>query len=86
MTATSTISLSVEIGLRILGFWPDTPCALLFRSFWILTMGIVQTYQYWWFTIHFKTDEMSYLMESLSVTIEYTVMTLKLIILCLNSR
>ncbi|XP_071568942.1 odorant receptor 4-like [Temnothorax nylanderi] len=86
MTGISTISLSVQIGLRIIGFWPNTPCALLFRCLWILTIGVVQTYQYWWLVIHFRTDDMSYLMESLSVTIEYTVMSLKLIILWFNTR
>ncbi|XP_011862399.1 PREDICTED: odorant receptor 4-like isoform X2 [Vollenhovia emeryi] len=86
MTAPGTISLSVQIGLRIIGFWPDTPCALLFRGLWILTIAIVQIYQYWWIIIHFRTDDMSYLMDGLSVTIEYTVMSFKLIILWLNSR
>ncbi|KAL0111058.1 hypothetical protein PUN28_012802 [Cardiocondyla obscurior] len=82
----STISLSVQIGLRVLGFWPNTPCLLLFRCFWILSIITVQIYQYWWIIIHFKTDDMSYLMDSLSVTIEYTVMALKLTILWVNSR
>ncbi|KYM97079.1 Putative odorant receptor 13a [Cyphomyrmex costatus] len=85
MTA-STVALSVQIGLRCIGFWPNTPCALLFRCLWILTIGIVQTFQYWWIIIHFRTDDMSYLMDSLSVTIEYSVMSLKLIILWFNSR
>lgn len=82
---TNTVALSVEIGLRIIGFWPNTPYALLFRGFWILTIGVIQTCQYWWIIIH-RTDNMFYLMEGLSVTIEYTVMSLKLIILWLNSR
>ncbi|KYQ60523.1 Putative odorant receptor 13a [Trachymyrmex zeteki] len=83
---TNTVTLSVQIGLQGIGFWPNTPCALLFRCFWILTIGIVQTFQYWWIIIHLRTDNMSYLMDSLSVTIEYSVMSLKLIILWFNSR
>jgi len=86
MTATTTIAFSMQIGLRSIGFWPNTPCALLFRGLWMLTIGIVQTFQYWWIIIHFRTDDMSYLMDGLSVTIEYSVMSLKLIILWLNSR
>ncbi|XP_011065191.1 PREDICTED: odorant receptor 24a-like [Acromyrmex echinatior] len=83
---TSTVALSVQIGLRSIGFWPNTPCALLFRCLWILTIGIVQTFQYWWIIIHLRTDDISYLMDGLSVTIEYSVMSLKLIILWFNSR
>ncbi|XP_039310426.1 uncharacterized protein LOC120358860 isoform X2 [Solenopsis invicta] len=83
---TNAVALTVQIGLRSIGFWPNTPCALLFRAFWILTIGIVQTCQYWWIIIHFRTDNMFYLMDGLSVAIEYTVMSLKLIILWLNSR
>ncbi|XP_018348722.1 PREDICTED: uncharacterized protein LOC108752420 [Trachymyrmex septentrionalis] len=86
MTTTSTVALVVQIGLRGIGFWPNTPCALLFRCLWILTIGIVQTLQYWWIVIHFRTDDMSHLMDGLSVTIEYSVMSLKLIILWFNSR
>ena len=83
---TSTIALSVQIGLRSIGFWPNTPCVLLFRCLWMLTIGIVQTFQYWWIILHLRTDDMSYLMDGLSVTIEYSVMSLKLIILWFNSR
>ncbi|KAG5318774.1 OR4 protein, partial [Pseudoatta argentina] len=40
---------------------------------------------YWWLIIHLGTDDMSHLMDGLSVTMEYSVMFLKLIILWLNS-
>lgn len=86
MTPTSTVALSVQIGLRIVGIWPDAPYALLFRGAWILTTCIIQTFQYWWIIIHFGNDDLSHLLDGLSVTMEYTVMLLKLIILWLNSR
>ncbi|XP_011862412.1 PREDICTED: odorant receptor 67c-like [Vollenhovia emeryi] len=86
MTATSTVALSVQIGLRIVGIWPNAPYALLFRGVWILTTSIVQTCQYWWIIVHIGNDDLSHLMDGLSVTLEYSVMFLKLIILWLNSR
>ena len=86
MTTTNTVALVVQIGFRGIEFWPNTPCALLFRCLWILTIGIVQSLQYWWIVIHFRTDDMSQLMDGLSVTIEYSVISLKLIILWFNSR
>jgi len=79
----TTVALVVQISLRGIRFWPNTPCALLFRCLWILTIGIVQSLQYWWIVIHFRIDEiddMSQLMDGLSVTIEYSVISLKLII------
>ncbi|KAL6254521.1 hypothetical protein P5V15_014574 [Pogonomyrmex californicus] len=82
---TSTIAFSMQIGLRIVGIWPNAPYALLFRGIWILTISIVQIFQYWWIVLHFG-DDMSHLLDGLSVTTEYTVMSLKLIILWLNSR
>lgn len=86
MTPANTVALSVQFGLRIIGIWPDAPYALLFRSAWILTTGVIQTCQYWWIIIHFGSEDLSHLMDGLSVTMEYTVMFLKLIILWLNSR
>lgn len=86
MMATSSVAFSVQIGLRFIGIWPNAPYALLFRGVWILTTGIVQTCQYWWIIIHFGNDDMSHLMDGLSVTLEYSVMSLKIIILWLNSR
>ncbi|KAL0111052.1 hypothetical protein PUN28_012800 [Cardiocondyla obscurior] len=86
MTIVSTVGLSMQIGLRSIGIWPNAPYAFLFRGAWILTTGIVQTFQYWWVVIHFGNDDMSHLIDGLSVTVEYTLMSLKLIILWLNSR
>ncbi|CAL1674373.1 unnamed protein product [Lasius platythorax] len=86
MILANTVALSVQIGLRFVGIWPNAPYALLFRCGWIFTIGIIQTCQYWWIAINFGTEDLSHLLDGLSVTMEYTVMLLKLIILWLNSR
>lgn len=86
MTPTSTIAFSMQIGLHIVGMWPNASFGLLFRLTWVLTIVMIQTGQYWWIVIHFGNEEMSRFMDGLSVTTEYTVMTLKLVILWLNSR
>ncbi|GAB1863028.1 Odorant receptor [Camponotus japonicus] len=86
MILANIVALSVQIGLRVVGIWPNAPYTLLFRCGWIFTTGIIQTCQYWWIIIHFGTEDLSHLLDGLSVTMEYTVMLLKLIILWLNSR
>ncbi|KAF3054436.1 Odorant receptor 046 [Nylanderia fulva] len=86
MIVADTVALSVQLGLRLVGIWPNASYALLFRFGWIFTIGIIQTCQYWWIAIHLKTEDLSQLLDGLSVTLEYTVMFLKLIILWLNSR
>lgn len=86
MILANIVALSVQIGLRVVGIWPNAPYTLLFRLGWIFTTGIIQTCQYWWIIIHFGTEDLSHLLDGLSVTMEYTVMLLKLIILWLNSR
>ncbi|XP_019699272.1 odorant receptor 4-like isoform X1 [Harpegnathos saltator] len=82
----SVFALSMELGLRYVGMWPDAPCALFCRCVWILTTTIVQTCQYWYLILHFRTEDLLNLTDSLSVALEYTVMFSKLIILWLNSR
>lgn len=86
MTFSRGVALPMQIGLRIAGIWPDASYGVLFRSAWIVTLGIIQTFQYWWIALHFEHDDLSYLLDALSVAIEYTMMLIKLIILWLNSR
>lgn len=82
----SVFALSMKFGLRYVGMWPDVSYALFCRFVWILTTTIVQTCQYWYLILNFKTEDMQNLMDGLSVAMEYTVMFTKLIILWINNR
>lgn len=82
----SVFALSMELGLRYIGMWPNAPCALFCRCVWTLTTIIVQTCQYWYLILHFRTHALSDLTDCLSVAMEYTAMLTKLIILWFSTR
>lgn len=81
-----TVSRSIEIGLRVIGVWPDSSYAFLHRAFWMITLTIAQTFQYRYFIIHVRTDDLSHLMDGLSTTMSYSLLLLKLTIFWINRR
>ncbi|XP_077261487.1 odorant receptor 82a-like isoform X2 [Temnothorax americanus] len=81
-----TVSRSIEIGLRVIGVWPDSSCTVLRRAFWMITLTMAQTFQYRYFVIHVRTDDLSHLMDGLSTTMSYSLLLLKLTIFWINRR
>lgn len=86
MIPDGTVSRSIEIGLRVIGVWPDSSCMFLRRAFWMITLTMAQTFQYRYFVIHVRTDDLSHLMDGLSTTMSYSLLLLKLTILWINRR
>jgi len=86
MILAGTVSRSIEIGLRVIGVWPDSSCMVLRRAFWMITLMIAQTFQYRYFIIHVRTDDLSHLMDGLSTTMSYSLLLLKLTIFWINRR
>ncbi|XP_018401528.1 PREDICTED: LOW QUALITY PROTEIN: uncharacterized protein LOC108778764 [Cyphomyrmex costatus] len=81
-----TVSRSIEIGLRVIGVWPNSSCTVLRRAFWMITLTMAQTFQYRYFVIHVRTDDLSHLMDGLSTTMSYSLLLLKLTIFWINRR
>ncbi|XP_012219959.1 odorant receptor 13a-like [Linepithema humile] len=86
MKRANTISFLVEIGLRFIGLWPDSPYATFYWLSFVTTLAIVQYYQYVYVFTHFELNNIPLLMECLSLTLAYTLFFLKLVILWRNRR
>lgn len=82
----STISESVEAGLRFIGMWPH--CAYANFNWWIyiLSVAIVQYFQYSYILQHFDMSDLSVTIDGLSITLGYSLSFLKLINLWFNRR
>lgn len=81
-----TLSRSIEIGLRSIGVWPNSSYMILGRAFWMITLTMAQTFQYRYFLIHVRTDDLPHLMDGLSVTMSYSLLLLKLIVFWIHRR
>lgn len=86
MKRTSTISRPVEIGLRFIGMWPDSAYATLCWLMYMVTMVIVQYYQYAYVFAHFDLNNIPLLMDCLGLTLAYTLAFFKLLALWWNRR
>ncbi|XP_011155606.1 odorant receptor 82a [Solenopsis invicta] len=84
MIPTSTVSQPVEIGLRIIGIWPNS--SILFRLLWTLGIGTSLTFQYYYFLTHFSTEELPNLIDSLSTILPHSLLFFKLFVLWINNR
>ncbi|KAG5326898.1 OR13A protein, partial [Acromyrmex heyeri] len=81
MKRANTISLSVEIGLRFIGMWPDSAYPNLYWFSYMTTIAIVQYYQYTYIFVHFDLNDLWLLMDCLSLTLAYSLAFLKLLVL-----
>lgn len=86
MEPTSTIGPPIVLMLRIFGIWPDARCVLLRRSFWIISLAIAQVFQYRYIINNIRSIDLSDLMDGLSMTMAYTLLSLKLLIFWFNQR
>jgi len=82
----TTVSRSVEYGLRAIGVWPGTSYAILLKVFSISTMIVFQIFQYQHVIMHFGEEDLMILMDALSVTFAYSLLLIKMLILSFNAR
>lgn len=81
----STISRSVEYGLRAFGVWPGTSYPILRRFLCIISLVVFQVVQYQYLIAHHGED-LSLLMDGLSVTLAYSLLLIRMIIIAYNTR
>lgn len=83
---TSTVSESVEAGLRFIGMWPR--CGHSNANWWayIVSVAVVQYFQYSYVLAHFDMSDFSDTIDGLSITFGYSLAFLKLINLWFNRR
>lgn len=82
----STISESVEAGLRFIGMWPRCVYANINWWTYIVSVAIVQYFQYSYILVHFDISDLSATVDGLSITLGYSLSFLKLINLWFNRR
>ncbi|KAL6429665.1 hypothetical protein ACFW04_007530 [Cataglyphis niger] len=86
MKRANTISRSVEIGLRFIGLWPDSTYATFYWFSYMMSIAIVQYYQYAYVLEHLDLNDIWLLMDCLSLTLAYTLAFFKLLVLWWNRR
>ncbi|KAL2738913.1 odorant receptor 22c-like [Vespula squamosa] len=80
---TSTIGPAVQLGLRCVGVWPNS--MMIFpRIFWIVTVSFIQTFQFRYLFAHSGFMELMRIMDSVSLTLAYTITILKLFAFWIN--
>ncbi|XP_011155671.3 odorant receptor 13a isoform X1 [Solenopsis invicta] len=86
MTIPSSISPALKVSLRFLGMWPgDTFSAIYWLSF-MLSMLIIQYFQYVYIFDNLKISELSNLVDGLIVTLDYSLTVFKLTSLWIQRR
>ncbi|EZA57554.1 hypothetical protein X777_02093, partial [Ooceraea biroi] len=86
MEFATTISPQIKFGLQAIGIWPGSSYSLLYRAFWTITLGVTQTFQFKYIISCIKNNNFPDLVDSVSTTLPYSLLCLKLIILWLNQR
>lgn len=86
MNSPSTISKSVKFGLYFAGIWPGTPYSGVQKAFWVIAMGLLQTYQYEYVITRFRIESLMILIDSLTIAISFSLVCIKLIVAWINHR
>ncbi|XP_072750303.1 odorant receptor 22c-like isoform X3 [Anoplolepis gracilipes] len=86
MTATTTISPSLKIGLRLLGMWPNVRYSTVYWLIFMLGMLIIQYFQYLYVIGHLNMSKLYDLVDSLPATLDYTLTLFKMVSLWINRR
>ncbi|XP_076640648.1 uncharacterized protein LOC143352206 [Halictus rubicundus] len=84
MASPNTVSKSVKFGLHFAGVWPGTPFPGVHKVFWIFFMVLLQTYQYEYIIRRYKTESLMILIDSLSISMPFTLVCIKLIVSWMN--
>ncbi|XP_025073087.1 odorant receptor 22c-like [Pogonomyrmex barbatus] len=86
MILTSTVSPSLKIGLQFLGMWPNVAHSTVYWLSVMLSILIMQCFQYLYIFKHLKVSELLNLVDSLTVAMDYSLTMFKLICLWINRR
>ncbi|XP_077261549.1 odorant receptor 82a-like isoform X1 [Temnothorax americanus] len=86
MTRATTISRSVEIGLRFIGMWPDSAYPNLYWSLYMTLILVSQYYQYSYVVAHFDLSNLPLLSDCLGLALANTLAFFKLLSLWWNRR
>lgn len=86
MGRATTISESVEVGLRFIGMWPHSIYANVNWWTYITSIVVVQYFQYSYILTHFDISNLSITIDGMSITFGYSLSFLKLINLWSNRR
>ncbi|XP_076375647.1 odorant receptor 10-like isoform X4 [Megalopta genalis] len=79
MTSPSAINKTMKFCLHFVGIWPGTPLPDVHKFFWIVTMILLQTYQYDYIISHYKTESLATVIDCLTITIPFSLVCIKLI-------
>jgi len=82
----STVSPAMKIGLRFLGIWSDVSYSTIYWLSFMLSMLVIQYFQYMYIFEHLSISELSNLVDGLPMTFEYSLTFLKLTILWIQRR
>lgn len=82
----NTVCRSVELGLRAIGVWPGTSYAISRQVFYMFMVTVVLIFEYQYLIIHFGEEDLLLLMDTLSATLAYNLLLIKLIIFAFNTR
>ncbi|XP_018401478.1 PREDICTED: uncharacterized protein LOC108778724 [Cyphomyrmex costatus] len=75
---TSSISPALKVGLRFLGMWPGDSYSTIHWLSFMLSMLILQYFQYLYIFGHLKMSELSNLVDGLIVALDYSLTLFKL--------
>ncbi|CAL7941816.1 unnamed protein product [Xylocopa violacea] len=86
MASINTISQSVKYGLHVTVTWPGTPLPKFRKFCWTFPAIVLQIYQYSYIFSHFESGNVIETADNLSITVAFTLMTLKLCIIWAQPR
>ncbi|XP_076375648.1 uncharacterized protein LOC117226935 isoform X5 [Megalopta genalis] len=84
MASPSAINKTMKFCLHFVGIWPGTPFPDVHKFFWIVTMILLQTYQYDYIISHYKTERLAIVIDSLTIAIPFSLVCFKLIAIWTN--
>ncbi|XP_011862383.1 PREDICTED: odorant receptor 13a-like [Vollenhovia emeryi] len=86
MIITSTVSPALKIGLQFLGMWPNVPHSTIYWLSFMLSMLIIQYFQYLYIFNHYNVNELLNVVDALTATLDYSLTFFKLISLWIHRR
>ncbi|KAL6254514.1 hypothetical protein P5V15_014567 [Pogonomyrmex californicus] len=86
MLITSSISPAMKMCLQFFGMWPDVSYSIIYWLSFMLSMLVMQCFQYMYVFEHIKISELLNLVDGLTVAMDYSLTIFKLTSLWINRR
>ncbi|XP_012526703.2 odorant receptor 4 [Monomorium pharaonis] len=86
MIILSSISPSLKVGLQFLGMWPGNSYSVINWLSFMLSLLIIQYFQYMYIFDHLKINEVSNLLDGLIAALDYSLTIFKLTSLWIHRR